>query len=59
MCDEEGFALPFGLSSRLRMENFARLMRRLGKGDELSDEVRRLYKDPDYPDSGDPDLWRT
>jgi hypothetical protein len=54
VCDEEGFTLPFGLRSRLRWEHYARLMRRLNRADELSDDIRKQFKDPDYPDTTDP-----
>lgn len=49
MCDEEGFALPFGLRSHLRVEQYARLMRRLGRAKDLPDDVREKCPDPDYP----------
>jgi hypothetical protein len=48
VCDEEGFALPFGLRTRLRVAHYARLMRRLGLQDMLSDEIRSQYPDPQY-----------
>jgi predicted DNA-binding ribbon-helix-helix protein len=49
VCDEEGFALPFGLRSHLRVEQYARLMRRLGRAKDLPDDVREKFRDPDYP----------
>jgi len=49
VCDEEGFALPFGLRSHLRVEQYARLMRRLGMAQELTDHIREAHPDPDYP----------
>ncbi len=49
VCDEEKFALPFGLRSHLRIEQFARLMRRLGLARELPDHIKAEHPDPDYP----------
>lgn len=49
VCDEEGFALPFGLRSHLRVEQYARLMRRLGLARELTDHIKENHPDPDYP----------
>lgn len=49
VCDEEGFALPFGLRSHLRVEQYARLMRRLGLASELPDHIKEQCPDPDYP----------
>eukprot|EP00624_Nannochloropsis_granulata_P003434 evm.model.NODE_27316_length_40306_cov_21.155485.10 len=49
VCDEEGFALPFGLRSHLRLEQYARLMRRLGLARELTDHIKENHPDPDYP----------
>lgn len=49
VCDEEKFALPFGLRSHLRVEQYVRLMRRLGRAKELPDDVKQQFPDPDYP----------
>jgi hypothetical protein len=51
ICDEENFLLPFGVKSHLRLEHYARLMRRLGLGHRLSDELRQKHPDPEYPNT--------